>query len=110
MSEALAKGRKWLHGMSMKADFPGRVEALQLAATIGQHLAVDEARDKSCAALLAAAKKVNALYPLHWERVDGGAIIMPERIAQFEEAFSLLNDAINGAAASYPSGTRGAEA
>lgn len=50
-----------------------------------------EQRDR----LLKAAKAVNALYPLHWDRVDGAAIVMAERVPQFEEAFSDLHDAIH---------------
>ncbi|HEX6215276.1 MAG TPA: hypothetical protein VFZ38_10680 [Vicinamibacterales bacterium] len=45
-------------------------------------------------ALRAAAMAVDALYPLHWDRVDGAAVVMPERIPQFEQAFADLGAAL----------------
>lgn len=48
-------------------------------------------------ALREAAKAVNALYPLHWDRVDGAAVVMPDRVPQFEEAFARLHAAIDEA-------------
>lgn len=46
--------------------------------------------------LIEAAKGVNALYPMHWDRVDGSAVIMPERIEEFEKRFARLQAALEG--------------
>lgn len=47
------------------------------------------------AELIAAANRVNKLYPLHWDRTDGAAIIMPDRVPEFEAAFESLNAALS---------------
>ena len=49
------------------------------------------------AALRDAAIRVNKLYPLHWDRVDGAAVVMPDSVPEFEKAFHELDAAIAAA-------------
>ena len=44
--------------------------------------------------LIAAAREVLKLYPCHWDRVEGGLIVMPERVPQLDTAFNELDNAL----------------
>jgi hypothetical protein len=44
--------------------------------------------------LLAALEAIYALFPCHWDRVDGAAVVMPERVPQLDAAFEQARAAI----------------
>lgn len=41
-----------------------------------------------------AAKEVDGLYPMHWDTTGGGALIMPDRVPEFERRFQRLHSAL----------------
>lgn len=85
------------HGKSNKEWLWRNPEAGDVPVYLAPAVAVDTAPPTTSAEveqLRDAAVRVNNLYPLHWDRVDGAAVVMPERVAEFEEAFGQLNAAL----------------
>lgn len=54
---------------------------------------LDEAR-ATIAELMEAAREVDAMYPRHWDLVEGGLMVMAENVKRFEAAFARLHEAL----------------
>lgn len=50
--------------------------------------------NEEIAELRDAAESVDRLYPMHWDTTGGGALIMPERVPEFEARFQRLHEAL----------------